>query len=93
MKRRNWHQSATRLLSLISAIACVLALTTGLPLLAATNVGGIVNTDTTWTVAGSPYVFNVNVQLDYKVTLSIRRAKPTYGPFLRIAAWAGITGT
>ena len=37
----------------------------------ATDVGGIINSNTTWTLANSPYTVTSEVEVDYGVTLTI----------------------
>jgi hypothetical protein len=54
---------------------------------AATNVGGIINTNTTWTSANSPYTLTNNVQIASGITLSIEPGVVVYGNNYRIENW------
>jgi hypothetical protein len=53
---------------------CLLAATfsVGIPNASATDVGGIIDTDTTWTLAGSPYIVSSPVLVLEGVTLTIQ---------------------
>lgn len=52
--------------------ACAFLLLSLIPLASAdTNVGGSIDTDTTWTAAGSPYIATGNVLVNSGVTLTI----------------------
>lgn len=62
----------TLLLVLMTAVTAVLALfTLFTPTAQADEVGGIIDTDTTWTLAGSPYVMTDTVTIIPGVTLTI----------------------
>ena len=59
--------TAKRQISMIIAVVIVF-----LPSLSlATDVGGIIDTDTTWGLAGSPYTITLRVQVAEGVTLTI----------------------
>ena len=61
-----------KLFSFIIALALLGSmLTVGVPTVHATDVGGIIDTDTTWTLAGSPYTVTSNVLVMEGVTLTI----------------------
>ncbi len=49
-----------------------------------TDVGGIISTDTTWTVANSPYNLISDVQIDTPATLTIEPDVVVYGTGLAI---------
>lgn len=53
----------------------------------ATDVGGIIDTDTTWDLAGSPYNITSNVQVDEGVTLTIDPGVLINGEGLNIEIW------
>src|SRR5680860_1625568 len=50
---------------------------------AETNVGGVISTNTTWTLANSPYIITDTIQIPTEITLTIEPGvvinKPTAG--------------
>ncbi len=52
-----------------------------------TDVGGIISTDTTWTMAGSPYNLIADVQIDIPATLTIEPGVVVHGNGLAIQTW------
>lgn len=62
-----------------------------------TNVGGIIDTDTTWTLANSPYIITDTVQIPVDVTLTIEPGvtinRPTDGDMFLIAGTIYAHGT
>jgi len=60
----------------------------------ATDVGGIIGSDTTWDLAGSPYNFISNVQVDENVTLTIEPGVIVNGgngfEYFRFQVWGHI---
>jgi hypothetical protein len=69
---------------LVLAMAIVIILTSNIY---ATNVGGIINTDTTWSLANSPYILTNDVQLAYGATLTIEPNVVISGNGLSIKVW------
>ena len=53
----------------------------------ATDVGGIIDTDTTWDLAGSPYNITSTVQIDEGVSLTIEPSVVVNGEGLNIKIW------
>ena len=45
----------------------------------ATDVGGIINSDTTWTLAGSPYILTSDVEVQYGAMLTIEPGVYVFG--------------
>jgi len=65
-------KSIRKTLSFAAALALLGAtFIVGVPTARATDVGGIIDTDTTWTLAGSPYIVTSNVLVNSGVTLTI----------------------
>ena len=54
----------------MTALMCVSILFLSNPSMA-TDVGGIINADTTWDLAGSPYNITSAIQIDEGITLTI----------------------
>ncbi len=76
--------SNTSICSLIFAFLCVFLLSSA-PAFGATNVSGLINADTTWTLAGSPYVVTSSV--------TVRGATLTIEPGVEVRFNAGTSLT
>ncbi|MBW8041400.1 MAG: hypothetical protein FVQ85_15570 [Planctomycetes bacterium] len=59
----------------------------------ATDVGGIISSDTTWTLAESPYNLVSNVQIGDGITLTIEPGVEVFGDHLWIEVWGTLDAT
>jgi len=64
--RLNWLPGVIVALGLLAVLYATEA-----PIVRATDVGGVIDTDTTWTIAGSPYILTSNLVVTNGVTLTL----------------------
>jgi hypothetical protein len=66
-----FHREAVCLIGSLSLIGVCSVLFPPVSSFAATNVSGVISSDTTWTPTGSPYIVTGDVTVDYLATLTI----------------------
>jgi len=75
----------TKLILILAFLLCNI-----LSVAKATNVGGIINSDTRWTVDGSPYVLTSNVQIAEEARLTVEPGVEINGNHYRLEIWGSV---